>query len=149
MKTTESVQATASLERGSKPVAGIDVPADKVLQRKDLQSRLQDLLKPYVCSMSQVDIIFGHEGTGKSEQVKQACRHLDGGTLYLDLQGSSRLGSHILTALTGERSRGLFQSFRDLLRGQYTLDKESYSTQVLCARLRSVGPMQHAFQEQH
>ena len=115
---TEILQATASLERGSKPAADLDVPVDKTLQRKELQSRLQDLLKPYVCSMSHIDIIFGHEGTGKTEQVKEACRNLDGGTLHLDLQGSNKLGSQILTALTGERSRGLFQSFRDLLRGQ-------------------------------
>ena len=116
--TLTDMQATASLESGSKPAAELSVSPDKSLHRKELQSRLQDLLKPYICSMSQIDIIFGHEGTGKSEQVKEACRQLDGGTLYLDLQGSNRLGSQILAALTGERHRGLFQSFRDLLRGQ-------------------------------
>lgn len=89
-----------------------------MLQRRELQAKLQDLLGPYVCSMSQVDIVFGHEGTGKSEQVKQACRQLHGGTLYLDLQGGSKLGSQMLAALTGERQRGLFQRFRDLLGGK-------------------------------
>lgn len=84
-----------------------------------------ELLKPYVCSMSHVDIVFGHEGIGKSEQVKQACRQLDGGTLYVDLQGSNRLGSQVLVSLTGEQSRSLLQRFRDFLRGSMHISSAS------------------------
>lgn len=112
------MQACASLEGGAMTTTDIDLPRIQRLQREGLQVKLQDLLGPYVCSMSHIDIIFGHEGTGKSEYVKRACRQLAGGTLYVDLQGGNRLGSQILVALTGERQRGLFQGFRDLLRGE-------------------------------
>ena len=115
------MQAIACLERGSKPAADPALPHGKALERVHLQNKLMDLLKPYVCSMSHVDIVFGHEGSGKSDQVKQACRKLEGGTLYVDLEGSDRLGSQIFAAVTGKCSRGLIQRFRDSLNGSHYL----------------------------
>ena len=108
-------QAREAVERGSKPLPSLSV--GKQVRREHIQNRLVDLLRPYVCSMSQIDIIFGHEGSGRTKEVQEACRDVDGGVVYVDLQGSSDVGSRLLQVLTGEQTRGLLQSFRDLIRG--------------------------------
>ena len=123
------LQATEAVERGSKAIPS--VTGGKQVRREHIQNRLVDLLRPYVCSMSQIDIVFGHEGSGRTKEVQEACRDVDGGVLYVDLQGSSDVGSHLLQVLTGEQNRGLLQSFRDLINGDLSRPCKSYPTKDL------------------
>jgi hypothetical protein len=79
MRHRSPLQATRRLEGGAAagpPSHPVTKPIDQWLRREHSHNRLVDLVKPYVCSMSHMDVVFGHEGTGKTAQLQQACRSL-------------------------------------------------------------------------
>lgn len=76
-----------------------------------------DLLQPYVCSMSHVDVVHGPGGSGKSHELRRASSAVPSGAVLVDLQRGGDVGSRVLQVLTGAANRSFAQRLRDVLQG--------------------------------